>query len=228
MKRKDTIDRASRKCKGATQRRPSAAARTLPLPGTRPLDQAAQLALPLALERPSRGEGHEGLDPPPATRPGRSADRGLRPASPSPSPSILAGLNLRAWLGPGSVDSQADPEKRLLYLAGRVCELGPSGLVIAVMTADAVTIPPPRVAELGAGTLSFWPENELSSPTSRAPASLRKIRLTTGREADPTGAGFRSGSRADRRANDRTDASETAPSTRVSRASTGIGKVRTR
>jgi len=142
--------------------KPSASARTLPLPGTRRLDEATQLALPLGdvAPLPSGAVGH-GTRPPAAPRPGRTSDRGLRPPSSRQTrwwhwewaalergarSFTLADLNLRAWLGPGSLDAQADPERRLLYLVGRVAELGPSGLVRAVERAELCDAPPPFCA----------------------------------------------------------------------------------
>lgn len=140
----------------------SAKARTLPLPGTRRLDEATQLALPLGdvAPLPSGAVGH-GTRPPAAPRPGRTSDRGLRPPSSSQTrwhwdwaalvergarSFTLAELNLRAWLGPGTVDGQADPEKRVLNLVGRVAELDARGLVTQIRRAELCEVPPPFCA----------------------------------------------------------------------------------
>lgn len=53
---------------------------------------------------------------------------------------------MRAWLGPGSLEAQADPEKRLLYLVGRVAELDARGLVTQVRRAELCDAPPPFCA----------------------------------------------------------------------------------
>ena len=122
-KRKIAARAAHGKNRPASGRPVAASARTLPLPGTRRLDQAEQLALPLGCVDAPSGALGRGTRHPEVPRPGRTPDRGLAPPSRGPRDSvsiraivaddvgpevsILGRLNVLAWLGPGGEDSPA-------------------------------------------------------------------------------------------------------------------------